>query len=103
MIEQELIYLIALTKMPKVGPVMAKNLISYCGSVEAVFKETKKNMLKIPGVGQAFVENFVPDFAIKEAEQELKFTQKNEITILSYLSDEYPKRLANFDSSPIVL
>jgi DNA processing protein len=103
MIEQEKIYLIALTKMPKVGPVLAKNLISYCGGVEAVFKETKKNMLKIPGIGQGFVDNWDPKFAIKEAEAELKFTQKNNITVLSYLSDDYPKRLSNFDSSPIVL
>ena len=42
MTEQEYIYLIALTKVPKVGPVMAKNLISYCGSIDAVFAESKK-------------------------------------------------------------
>ena len=48
MTSQEYLYLIALTKTAKIGPVIGKNLISYCGGIEAVFKETKKNLIKIP-------------------------------------------------------
>jgi DNA processing protein len=95
--------LIALTKMPKVGPVIARNLISYCGSVEAVFEESKKNLTKIPGIGLGFIENFNPKSALNDAEKEMKFIEKNEIKVISYLDKEYPKRLSNFDNTPIVL
>ena len=47
----EKIYQIALTLVPKVGDVAAKKLIAYCGGAEAVFKESKKSLLLIPGIG----------------------------------------------------
>jgi DNA processing protein len=47
-----LIYEIALTLIPGIGDVQGKKLIAYCGGVEAVFREKKKNLLKIPGIGQ---------------------------------------------------
>ncbi|MBC7886069.1 MAG: DNA-protecting protein DprA, partial [Saprospiraceae bacterium] len=100
---QDILYLIALTKLPKVGPVIAKNLISYCGGVEEVFKVGKKSLLKIPGIGQAVTENFDTVGAMKLAEKEMKFIEKNHINVLSYLDEDYPKRLSNFDSSPVIL
>ncbi|MBK8347107.1 MAG: DNA-protecting protein DprA [Saprospiraceae bacterium] len=103
MIDQTQLYLIALTKVPKVGPVLAKNLISYCGGVEAVFAEKRKNLLKIPGIGQIFADSFSPEMMLKEAESELKFIEKNDIQVLTYLDKQYPRRLSNYDASPIVL
>ena len=100
---EEQLYLIALTKIPKVGPVLAKNLISYCGGAEAVFAETKANLLKIPSIGPIFVKNFDAKSVLLEAEKELKFVQRNNIKVLSFLQGEYPKRLSHFESSPIIL
>jgi len=42
---------IAITKIPKVGPITARNLISYCGGIDKVFKAKKKTLEKIPGIG----------------------------------------------------
>lgn len=103
MTDHNYLYLIALTKVPKVGPVIAKNLISYCGSAEAVFAESKKNLLKIPGVGLSLADSFEPSGYLKEAEKELKFAEKNNVRLLSYMDRDYPVRLLNFDSSPIIL
>ena len=47
----ELLYRIALTKVPKVGAVHSKNLIAHCGSAEAVFKTAKTHLTKINGIG----------------------------------------------------
>ena len=101
--EDKLQKFIALTKVPKVGPVIAKNLISYCGSIDAVFTEKKQHLLKIPGIGQVFAENFDPSSTLSEAEAELEFIRKNDIQVLTYLDKAYPARLNNFESSPIVL
>jgi len=35
---------IAITKIPKVGPITARNLISYCGGIDEVFKAKKKTL-----------------------------------------------------------
>jgi len=47
----EILYFIGLTKIPKVGAITARNLVSYCGGAEAVFKAKKKLLLSIPGIG----------------------------------------------------
>jgi DNA processing protein len=44
----ETLYRIALTMVPNIGPVLSKNLLGYCGSAEAVFKEKKPALSKIP-------------------------------------------------------
>jgi DNA processing protein len=100
---EDIIKVIALTKVPKVGPVIARTLISYCGGIDAVFSESKKNLLKIPGIGQLFVENFDPGASLKIAEQEYSFLEKNHIRSITYWDKSYPVRLNNFDSSPIIL
>ena len=103
MTREDLICLIAITKMPNVGPVTAKNLISYCGSVEGVFKEKKNNLLKIPGIGPLLAENIDPHSYLDDAEKEVTFTEKNGISPISYLDRNYPARLLNYDSSPVLL
>jgi DNA processing protein len=103
MTDQDRIWHIALAMHPQVGPVTAKTLIGYCGSIEAVFREKKKNLLKIPGIGNTFVSKFSPDSLIKDAETEFLYTQKNDIKVLIYTETQYPKRLTYFDQSPIVL
>jgi DNA processing protein len=56
---QETIYQIALTQVPKVWDVIAKKLIAYCGSAEAVFKEPRKNLMMIPGIGSVLAKVIV--------------------------------------------
>ena len=50
--DKDLLYKIGLTFIDHVGHITSKVLISYCGSAEAVFKEMKQNLLKIPDIGE---------------------------------------------------
>ena len=50
--EDQLLYILALQHVSKVGDTTAKKLINHCGCAEAVFKEKKSNLLKIDGIGQ---------------------------------------------------
>jgi DNA processing protein len=100
---QSLIYKIALSLMPKVGPVMAKRLIAYTGSPEAVFKESEKNLLKIPNLGKHIVKNVHNSELFKKAEQELQFIEKYRIEPLFYTDKSYPNRLKNCEDSPILI
>lgn len=100
---EDLLYKIALTKIPKVGAVTAKNLISYCGGVAAVFEATRRSLLKIPGIGQQLVSNICSPDILKQAEEELDFIERQEIKPLFFLDADYPYRLKALYDAPIML
>jgi len=96
-------YEIALSLIKGVGHIKAKNLIAYCGGAEAIFKETKKNLLKIPDIGEYCVKSILNHDVLERADEESEFIKKNNITPIFYLDDAYPKRLKHCDDSPIIL
>ena len=57
----ELVYRIALSLVPGVGPVKARNLVAFCGSAEAVFREKKNYLLRIPDIGEITVVHVAAD------------------------------------------
>ena len=101
--QPDLKYLIALEMVPMVGSVTAKKLIAFCGSAEAVFSESKKNLRRIPGVGEAIAAAVARQNVLHKAEEELVFTEKNGITIHTYLDGSYPNRLKQCEDSPLIL
>ncbi len=101
--ESDLKYKIALTMVPKVGHQLAKKLVAYCGSAEAVFKERKNALLKIPSIGPAIAQNLYAFKAFKSVESEIKYTAENDIQVLYYLDETYPYRLKECYDAPVVL
>ncbi|MFN7118215.1 MAG: DNA-processing protein DprA [Saprospiraceae bacterium] len=99
----DLLYQIGLTRIPLVGAVTARTLVSYCGSAAAVFAAKKKDLLKIPGIGERIAANIHESDALREAEKELHFVEKNQIRVLFYLDDAYPEKLKHYSDSPILL
>ena len=99
----DLLYKIGITFIPKVGVVIAKNLISYCGSVEAVFMARKKELLKIPGIGPEIAESILDQNVLNLAEQEIVYLAQNDIQPLFYLDNQYPRRLKNYPDAPLLL
>ena len=99
----DLLYKIALTHIPKVGSVLAKNLISFCGGPEGVFKQKKRELIKIPGIGSSIAHEIINQQAFKKAEAEIKFLEKHQIESLFYLDNTYPIRLKQIRDAPILL
>ncbi|MCB9274468.1 MAG: DNA-protecting protein DprA [Lewinellaceae bacterium] len=99
----DLLYKIALTLIPQVGPVTARNLVSYCGGARAVFEANGRELQKIPGIGPAIARNILSREALERAEQEIAFLEEHQIQALFYLDDAYPRRLRNFPDSPPIL
>ncbi len=97
------LYQIAMTLLPGVGDINAKNLIAYCGSAEAVFAEKKSALEKIPGIGKGTVEKITKATPLKRAQQELDFVEKNKLQLLYFLDEDFPKRLTHCADSPILL
>jgi len=97
------IYQIALTMIPNVGDKTGKRLVAYCGGVEAVFKEKKSMLSKIPGIGSYILRSFNSTEILANAEKELNFINKYKIKCLFYLDDFYPSRLKHCVDSPVML
>lgn len=101
--ENSLKFKIALSLIPTIGDIRAKRLVAYCGSVEAVFKEKKSSLEKIPGIGSSFAAAVLNHTIFDRAEEEILFIEKNNITPIFYLDKNYPKRLTHCEDSPILL
>jgi DNA processing protein len=89
--------------IPGIGAVNGKKLIAYCGGAEAVFREKKSHLLKIPGVGRQLVEQILNNQALEEAEAELRFMEEEGIQAHYYLSKTYPRRLIHCEDGPLIL
>lgn len=101
---EQLTYQVALTLISGVGAITAKNLISYCGGVEQVFSASKKQLLRIPGIGPKTIQRILGQKQVlTQAKKEVEFIQKNKIQPIFYLSEAYPRRLKNCSDSPILL
>ncbi len=101
--EKETLYTLALHLMEGIGGVKARQLISYCGSSEAVFKLPKGKLMKIPQIGERIASSLQEASLLKTAEQEIEKTHKQGIHILSYHQPEYPQRLKQTYDAPLVL
>jgi DNA processing protein len=99
----ELVYKIGITLIPGIGDINAKKIIAYCGGVEAVFKEKKKALMKIPGVGLTVADSIIKNKVLARAEEEIEFLEKNKITPLFFLDKKYPERLKHCADSPVML
>ena len=77
--EGTLIYQIALTLIPGIGDMQGKKLVAYCGGAEAVFGEKKKNLLKIPGIGEVMANAVHKKDIFSRAEKEAEFIRKYHI------------------------
>ncbi|MEZ4918885.1 MAG: DNA-processing protein DprA [Saprospiraceae bacterium] len=97
------LYEIALSLIPKIGPVMAKALLSYCGSAEAVFMSNRKSLLKIPGIGPTLVDTIQQSKALSQAEYELEKLHRHGIQTVFYTDPEYPQRLRQNMDCPMLL
>lgn len=99
----ELQYRIALTLAPQVGAITAKTLFSYCGSAEAVFRSSRKSIVKIPGIGPTVADSIATPGLLEQAEQEMLFLEKHDVSPLFYTDAAYPTRLRQCYDCPAML
>lgn len=96
-------YHIALTLIPGIGPVLARNLVSYCGSAEAVFKTRRKKLLEIPGIGDVAATAIAGHQIFDQVDKEMQFIEQHHIRCFTYTEPDYPKRLHQCPDAPTVL
>ncbi len=102
---QDIAHLIALTKIPKVGSVMARALVNYCGGAEAVFETKRKTLLSVPGIGETLADAILAnrDAALAASIQEVAEADTHGVQLIAYTDATYPLRLRHFEDAPVVL
>jgi DNA processing protein len=101
--DQERLSFLALHHTPGIGDYLLKQLISYCGSAEEVFKKPKGKLLKIPSVGEVTAEAIRNGKSFEKAEKEIAKAEKSNTEILFYTDKKYPHRLKQINDSPALI
>ena len=88
-----------------VGPITAKNLVAYCGSVASIFedKDLRKVLEKTPRAGKKVLKAIQDPTLFDRVDKELEFIAKRKIKPIFYLEDAYPLRLKQGEDSPILV
>ncbi|HEX7754174.1 MAG TPA: DNA-processing protein DprA [Niabella sp.] len=100
--EHPLMYRIALTLIPNIGPVIARGLLQHL-SPEEIFTEKRHLLERIEGLGKLRVDSIKKFTGFDRAEKELVFIEKYKITPLFITDAHYPQRLLNCYDAPTML
>lgn len=103
MMDQNRLALLALHFIPGIGDYLVRQVVSYCGSAEKVFKTPKGKLLKIPGVGAVTAEAILNGKPFQQAEKELVKAEQSKVELLFFTDKKYPSRLKNIPDAPSVL
>lgn len=101
--DSELFYLLALQKVEGVGDIVAKKLLSHCGSAENVLKTKASQLAAIDGIGSVLRAKLKDKSIFEKAETEIQFIKDNNINVASFQEDSYPSRLKHCIDSPVLL
>lgn len=100
--EVSLKHKIALSLIPRIGDISARKLVSHFGSVEAIFSEPYRNLVRIPGIGSGLAKYICDRSYLKIAEKEEEYVIKHNIRTYFYLDNDYPFRLRQCEDSPVI-
>jgi DNA processing protein len=98
-----LLYKIAISMLPGIGGILARNLIAYIGSIEGVFKEKFKALCKVPGIGEKNARKISNPEILKRAEEEIRFIEQHDIRVFFYTDQGYPVRLLQCADAPVLI
>ena len=100
---EQLKYQIALSMLPGIGGVLARNLVAYVGNVEEIFTSSIQTLQKIPGIGEYNARRIKNAGVLQNAEREIEFIQKNNINASFFTDSVYPRRLRNCIDAPVLI
>lgn len=98
-----LIHQLSLCLIDGLGPVLAKRLVSHCGTAEAVFLESRKALTLIPGIRPAVVNQITGNAVRIAAEREMTAIERLNINTSFFTEKSYPTRLKMCEDGPIML
>ena len=99
----ELVAMLRLQRVPNIGDVLAKKLISHCGSPTAIFADKKQHLLKIDGIGTHTIRHLFDTEHLEAAAAEYKYLVKNAISCAYFMDERYPAYLKHCLDGPLLV
>lgn len=104
MTEQEILYTMALTRVPNINLQNLHILLDELGSATAVFEHRKDVLDILPQANKKLLDALaLMEIQIPRAEEELNFTQENHIQCLCLKDDAYPIRMRECPDAPLLV
>lgn len=100
---EELMYIMALTRLPGIGLIGARRLMDAAGSAKTIFNEASNLKDIIPDISDKVIEIIKKHDVLRICEAEIRFAEKNGITCLTINDENYPSRLRECDDAPLLL
>lgn len=101
--DQNRLSLLALHFVPGIGDYIIRQLVSYCGSAEKVFKTPKGKLLKIPGIGEVTAEVILKGNPFRAAEYAASIAEQESVQLVFFTDKNYPSRLKQLNDAPSLL
>ncbi len=101
--QDDLLYQIALTTIPQIGPVQARLLIQSFGGAAPIFQARRQVLEKIEGIGSIRAGNIKRFREFDLVEKEIRFIEKYHIRPLFFTDPEFPQRLLHCYDPPVLL
>lgn len=105
--KEEILARLALIQIPGIGDLYAKLLTEYFKGAKFIFNCRRKELAEIPGIGSFLLRNLtsekIQNEVFNRAQKEMEFVEKNNISVLLYDDDQYPRALKGIDDAPYIL
>ena len=104
MTEQELIYTMALSRVPSLNLTHQHILLETLGSATAIFEHRRDICDVLPDAHPRMAEALaLMDIHIPRAEEELAFAQSGRVRCIHYNDEAYPARLRECPDAPLII
>lgn len=94
---------VALSLLPGLGPVTVRQLISYCGDANTVFKTGLSKLSAIPGIGTKTAKKIVLSKGLDLARKQQARADKESVEINFVNTKKYPERLLPLEDAPSLI
>lgn len=101
--DADLLYQIALTLVPQIGPVQGRNLATHFETARDIFHASANTLKRIDGIGEARAAAIKSFRDFIQAEKEVIFIEQFRIKPLFITHPAYPRRLLNCCDCPVLL
>jgi DNA processing protein len=91
---------LALSTVPKIGPIRYLSLVKHFGSPEKVLAASAKELAELPDVGPVTASGIKSKVSWETAEEQMKLCRKNGVQVVTFKDQAYPQNLLSIYDPP---
>lgn len=103
MTDREHIARIAFASLRSLRPALARDLLKRVGGEEEFFRLSSRELREVAGAENRLFEDALRRSVWEAAEREAEFVEKNDIRMIYFKDEEYPRRLRECEDAPLLL